>query len=243
MIQVIQLRKSFDQQVVLKGIDLEIRDNQTLVILGPSGQGKTVLIKTIVRLLESDSGEVHFDGVNILALKRKEFYEFQKQTAFVFQNSALFDFLSVRENLSLFLKMHTSLNKTDIQREIVDALSFVSLDQDILDKFPEDLSGGMRKRVAIARAMIKKPRYIFFDEPTTGLDRGNAEKVTELILMLQKKTSATSLVVTHDIKLMRDISDQVALLKEGKVFFLGSKELISNDMLRYLYDAGERNGL
>ena len=243
MIKVENLTKSFENLKVLKNINLEIYDNETLVILGPSGQGKTVFIKTIIRLLEPDSGNIQFNGVDILNLNKKDLNEFRKNIAFVFQNSALFDFLNVSENLSLYLKMHKNLSKNKIDETINETLSFVGLDGDIYDKYPEELSGGMKKRVAIARAMIKKPKYIFYDEPTTGLDKTNAKKVSELIEMLKHKISAISVIVTHDIKLMQEVSDRVALLKEGRIISVGKKEEISTDTLEYLYNSGEENGL
>lgn len=243
MISVRGLQKGFDGQPVLKGIDLDIRDNETIVILGPSGQGKTVFIKALVRLLEADAGSIDYDGVNIVGLGKKAFGEVQKDIAFVFQNSALFDFLTVNDNLSLFLKMHRRMTLPEIDDKVYRALAFVGLDKSVLDKFPEELSGGMKKRVAIARAMIKRPKYLFYDEPTTGLDRGSAEKVSELIRMLRGEIAVTSIIVTHDIKLMNDVSDRVALLKDGQIVFVGNKNDISPQMLEFLYQTGENNGL
>jgi len=236
MIQVRNIFKSFDGMPVLKGIDLDIHDNETLVILGPSGQGKTVFIKTLVRLIQPDAGVIHYDDEEILSLSHKALYRFNDRIAFVFQNSALLDFLSVRDNLQLYLVMHKAMPRMDIHRKTMEALHFVGLDDEVLDKFPEELSGGMRKRVAIARAMVKRPQYIFYDEPTTGLDQTNAEKISELIKMLKKEISATSIIVTHDIKLMRDVADRVALLKEGLISFVGKREEISEQMLDFLYD-------
>ena len=243
MISVRELRKSFDGQPVLKAVDLDITDGETMVILGPSGQGKTVLIKSMVRLLEPDSGSVAFDGQEILGLKKKPLREFLKCSAFVFQNSALFDFLSVDENLRLYMRMHTASSVKAMDDEIIDALSTVGLDRAVLGKFPEELSGGMKKRVAIARAIVKKPRYLFYDEPTTGLDKGNAEKISELITALKARFGVTSIIVTHDIALMHEVSDRVALLKDGRIFFVGRREDISAQTLTSLYEAGELNGL
>jgi phospholipid/cholesterol/gamma-HCH transport system ATP-binding protein len=221
---------------VLKGINLEIKNNESLVILGPSGQGKTVFIKTLVRLIKPDRGEIQYDQENILGFSRKELYKFQDRIAFVFQNSALLDFLSVQDNLRLFMVMHKSFTEKEVNRRVLEALHFVGLDDEVLEKFPEELSGGMRKRVAIARAMIKRPNYIFYDEPTTGLDQSNADKVSELINMLKKEISATSIIVTHDIKLMRDVADRVALLKEGNITFVGRRDEVSDQMLDFLYE-------
>ncbi|MDD4051332.1 MAG: ATP-binding cassette domain-containing protein [candidate division Zixibacteria bacterium] len=243
MITIRGLYKSFDGQPVLKGIDLDIRDNETIVILGPSGQGKTVFIKALVRLLEPDAGTIEYDGVNVVGLTKKAFRDVQKDIAFVFQNSALFDFLTVNDNLSLFLQMHEKITPAEIAEKVSQALAFVGMDNSVLDKFPEELSGGMKKRVAIARAMIKRPKYMFYDEPTTGLDRGSAEKVSELIRMLRGEIAVTSIIVTHDIKLMQDVSDRVALLKDGRIVFVGGKDEISAEMLEFLYETGENNGL
>lgn len=240
MIKVEHLKKSFDDQTILNGVDLHVKNNETMVILGPSGQGKTVLIKSLVRLLEPDEGSVLYDGTDIMALNRKELFELRKEIAFVFQNSALFDFMDVHENLSLFTKMHLpEVPLNEMEQRIEEALEFVGLDISILTKFPEELSGGMKKRVAIARAMLKKPKYIFYDEPTTGLDKTNAEKVSELINMLQDRIHATSVVVTHDIQLMNDVANRVALLKAGSIGFVGQKEDITHDVLTSLYDGGE----
>ncbi len=236
MIQVRDLHKSFDGMPVLKGINLDIKNSETLVILGPSGQGKTVFIKTLVRLINPDHGNIHYDEKDILRFSRKELYRFQDRIAFVFQNSALLDFLSVQDNLRLFLVMHKTLLPKEVNHRVMEALHFVGLDDEVLDKFPEELSGGMRKRVAIARAMIKRPNYIFYDEPTTGLDQSNADKVSELINMLKKEISATSIIVTHDIKLMRDVADRVALLKEGNISFVGRRDEVSDQMLDFLYE-------
>jgi phospholipid/cholesterol/gamma-HCH transport system ATP-binding protein len=243
MIRVRELYKSFDENLVLKGIDLDIYDNETLVILGPSGQGKTILIKTLVRLIRPDSGSIFYDDLDTLKLSNSQLVKFQDQIAFVFQSSALFDFLTVYENLSLFPRMHKHLSAKQIFDQVLHAINFVGLEKDVLEKYPEELSGGMKKRVAIARAMIKQPRYIFYDEPSNGLDQSNAEKVSELIQMLKAQLATTSIIVTHDIKLMRDVSDRVALLKDGSIFFVGKKDEISKETLNYLYEMRGNNDI
>jgi len=243
MIEVRDLRKNYNGNPVLRGIDLDINDNETLVILGPSGQGKTVFIKSLVRLIEPDSGIVRFDGTDVLALKKREFIAVQKKIAFVFQDNALFDFLDVKENLSLYLRMHSKLSEKEIYDEVQNAIEFVRLDDEVLDKYPEELSGGMMKRVAIARAMIQQPCYMFYDEPTTGLDEANVEMVIELIHKFKKRVCATAVIVTHDIHLMKAVSDRVVLLKEGKIVFIGRKEEISEESLHELYDTGVRDEL
>jgi phospholipid/cholesterol/gamma-HCH transport system ATP-binding protein len=141
------------------------------------------------------------------------------------------------------LRMHTKHPDEYIYRQVLDAIGFVGLDREVLEKYPEELSGGMKKRVAIARAMIKKPHCIFYDEPTTGLDKGNAGKICHLIVMLKKRMSATSIIVTHDIKLMEEIADRVALLKDGKIEFTGNRGEISGKTLEKLYEQGDTNDI
>ncbi len=242
MIKIINLSKSFENKLILDDVNLEIYDNETLVVLGPSGQGKTVLIKTLNRLIEPDSGTIIFDGVDIRNLNKLELTEFRKRIAFVFQNSALFDFLSVKDNLSLFMIMHHNARRKKINKKVEEALCFVGLSNDTLSKFPEELSGGMRKRVAIARAMINRPKYVFYDEPTSGLDKTNADNISELINLMKREINATSIIVTHDIDLMRAVSDRVVLLRNGRFSFIGNKSEIPDDTLEDLYK-GVENGL
>ncbi len=242
MIEIKNLTKSFNDKVVLHHVDLAIEDEKTLVILGPSGQGKTVLIKTVARLMEPDFGSVLYDGENIFEMPAKRFREVQKQMAFVFQANALFDFLNVEDNLSLHLRMHTNLTDEEIAQKVVDSISFVGLDRTVLSKFPEELSAGMAKRVAISRALIIRPRIIFYDEPTSALDEGNVAKIVDLISLLKKEVCATSVIVTHDIRLMSQVADHVALLRKGNIIFYGKREEVSEEMLRDLYATGEDNG-
>jgi phospholipid/cholesterol/gamma-HCH transport system ATP-binding protein len=242
LIEVRDLRLSFDGRAVLNGIDMDIRDNEILVILGPSGQGKTVLVKSLVRLITPDSGSVRFDGVDILGLSQRKFFRIQRRTAFVFQDNALFDFLNVRDNLSLYLKMHTRLTENEILNEVLKAIHFVGLAKSVLIKYPEELSGGMMKRVAIARAIIKSPRFFFYDEPTVGLDAVNVEKVVELVLRLKKHICTTAVIVTHDIQFMRAVAERVALLKDGLIQYIGPAADLSDEILHQFYSAGESNG-
>jgi phospholipid/cholesterol/gamma-HCH transport system ATP-binding protein len=238
VIEVRGLYKSFDGKPILRGIDLDFEECETTVILGPSGQGKTVLIKTLVRLIEPDAGRVSFDGEDIHALPIKRFRRLQNQMAFVFQANALFDFLNVRDNLSLFMRMHRGLSPDEAESHVLSAVRFVGLDSSVLDKYPEELSGGMQKRVAVARGILKDPRVIFYDEPTVGLDEGNVRKIVELIQRLKEHVCATSVIVTHDIPLMQKVADKVALLREGRIVFTGRKEDVTAEMLQNLYAMG-----
>ena len=238
MIEVRKLTKGFNGNPVLKGIDLDILDNETLVILGPSGQGKTVFIKSLVRLIEPDSGIIRYDGIDVLTLTKRKFVDIQKKIAFVFQDNALFDFLNVKDNLGLYLRMHSKLTEEEIDFEVNKSIEFVRLNRGVLDKYPEELSGGMMKRVAIARAMIQQPCYMFYDEPTTGLDEANVEMVVDLIHKFKRRVCATAVIVTHDIHLMRAVSDRVVLLKEGQIVFVGGKEKVTEESLHTLYGTG-----
>ncbi len=243
MIEVRGLTKKYNGIPVLDGINLDIHDHETLVILGPSGQGKTVFIKSLVRLIEPDKGSIRYDGIDVLALPKRKFVDIQKKIAFVFQDNALFDFLNVRDNLSLYLQMHSELSDAEVGKEVQKAIEFVRLNEEVLEKYPEELSGGMMKRIAIARAMIQQPCYMFYDEPTTGLDEANVEMVIELIHRFKERVCATAVVVTHDIHLMEAVSERVVLLKEGRIVFVGKKEEITEGSLRRLYSLGVKDDL
>ncbi|MHB8094461.1 MAG: ABC transporter ATP-binding protein [Candidatus Aminicenantales bacterium] len=239
MIEVRGLCKSFDGTAVLEGVDLAIPEGRTTVILGPSGQGKTVLIKCLVRLLEPDRGSVRFGGTDILSLSREPLRKWRRQTAFVFQENALFDFVDIRENLSLYLRMHGRMPESVIAREVENALAYVGLGPEVLDRFPEDLSGGMKKRVAIARALLQKPGYLFFDEPTAGLDDGNSRKVRDLIRAIHSESAVTIVVVTHDLDLMRGVADRVVTIREGRIGFEGTPDEVGDAAIHDLYQGRE----
>jgi phospholipid/cholesterol/gamma-HCH transport system ATP-binding protein len=241
LIEIRNLSLSFDGKAVLKDISLDIMDNEILVILGPSGQGKTVLIKSLVGLIQPDAGSIKYDGIDIIGLSKKNFRKIQNRTAFVFQDSALLDFLDVRENLGLYLKMHSRLKENEILNEVLKAIHFVGLEKSVLDKYPEELSGGMMKRVAIARAIIKDPCFFFYDEPTVGLDAVNVEKVVDLIMRLKRHICTTAIIVTHDIQFMHEVAERVALLNNGRLEFIGKAGELSDETLHQFYSAGEKN--
>lgn len=215
MIKIIDLYKSFNEKPVLKGINLDIYEGETITIIGGSGQGKTVLLKTIVGLLKPDKGHIIIDGIDIASADKTTLHNIQKKFGYLFQNSALFDSMTVLENVSFGLR-YLNLSKEEIEKRVKLYLSYVNL-YDVEKLYPAELSGGMRKRVALARAIAYNPQYILYDEPTTGLDPQTADTVTDLIISLQKKLKVTSIVVTHDIKAAIKVSQRVALLKDGKI--------------------------
>ncbi|MEO5510388.1 MAG: ATP-binding cassette domain-containing protein [Longimicrobiales bacterium] len=218
MIEFRNLHKAFGDQQVLRGVDLVVQEGETLALLGPSGTGKSVLIKHAIGLLEPDEGDVVVDDVSIGSASRKELKRVRKELGYVFQNAALFDSLSVAENLFLAqVDEESQANIADCRDAAIVLLERVNLDASVLNKLPSQLSGGMRKRVGVARAIASNPRYLLWDEPTTGLDPVNADNIDELILQLARDLNVTSIVVTHDLDTAFDVADRIALLMDGKI--------------------------
>lgn len=239
MIEIKNLHKSFGRKDVLKGINLNINSNDTICIIGKSGSGKSVLLKHIVGLLYPDKGDIIVDGMNISQLSRYELFKLRNKIGYVFQSAALFDSYNVYENIVLSLYEHGERNKDVMENEAKRVLSSVSLlppidengshhfqnEWEILSKKkPSDLSGGMRKRVGVARALVGSPEYIFYDEPTTGLDPVTSEQIDNLIADLTKKFKVTSIVITHDMFSVFKIAQKVAMLNGGEVAFAGTAE-------------------
>lgn len=225
MIEIKNLKKSFGKNKVLDGVNLTITDGETLVIIGRSGCGKSVLLKHIIGLLIPDSGEVLIDDKNIVTMTEKELYAVRKKFGFLFQGAALFDSMTVGENVGLFLKENTRMSDDEIEKVITEKLNIVGLKK-IEHMSPADLSGGMKKRVSLARSLASDPEYILYDEPTTGLDPVMSDQIDDLIKELAEKLKVTSIVVTHDIFSVYDVADRVAMMHEGKIYFEGTpKEL------------------
>lgn len=218
------LHKSFEKRRVLNGVNLEVNEGESLVILGGSGTGKSVLIKTIVGILEADEGNIFIDGKNIAKFNKKERDNFSDKFAFLFQGGALFDSLKVWENVAFRLINSEKIHKEDARAIALSKLKVVGLDEDVLDMYPVELSGGMQKRVALARAIAADPEIIFFDEPTTGLDPIMSDVINNLIIESSKSVGATTITITHDIASTKKIADKVALLHEGKIIWHGSVE-------------------
>ena len=225
MILLDNVHKAFGPKQVLTGFTLEVLEGELAVLLGYSGTGKSVAIKHIVGLLEPDSGRVVVDGKDVATLKRRELYEMRSQIGYVFQFAALFDSLTVGENVAMGLRKQGKLSETDLLTRVHEALELVDL-PDAADIMPSDLSGGMRKRVGIARAIALRPKYLLYDEPTTGLDPVTAAVIDELMLRMQKQLGVTSLVITHDLRTAWTIGTKIAMLYEGKIRQCGTPDEI-----------------
>jgi phospholipid/cholesterol/gamma-HCH transport system ATP-binding protein len=239
MIEVRGLHKSFGEKNVLVGVDLEINDGWTMCIIGKSGCGKSVLLKNIVGLMYPDKGYVKMNGKIISEMKQKELYNLRADIGFVFQGAALFDSYTVFENVILHQWEHGVRDLSMLEKEAMKVLSAVGLLPNIAErendnfkkewkilkhKKPADLSGGMKKRVGVARALVGSPRYIFYDEPTTGLDPVTSIQIDQLIAELAKKFNVTSIVITHDLFSVYEVADQVIMLNDGRVEFAGTPE-------------------
>ena len=220
-----QVYKSFNHIPILAGLDFAIQPGETVTIIGGSGIGKSVTLKLIVGLLKPEAGQILIEGEDIVPLTEDQLIRIRKKIGMVFQSSALFDSLSVAENIAYPLREHTAMSEREIRERIRETLHLVGLEGDE-DKEPADLSGGMRKRVALARAIALTPRIILYDEPTTGLDPTNTEKINELIVDMDRKLAVTSVVVTHDMRSAFKISDRIGLLDKGKIVVVGTPEEI-----------------
>jgi len=224
MIEIVNLYKSFGENQVLRGVNLIINKGETLVIIGRSGEGKSVLIKHIVGLLQPDSGYVKVEGEIVSELNEIQLYKMRKKFGFLFQGSALFDSMTVEENVALpLVEAETKIPQNRIDDIVSEKLELVGLPG--VQKFkPSELSGGMKKRVGLARALATNPEYILYDEPTTGLDPIMSDSIDELIRELGGKLNVTSVVVTHDMFSVRNVANKVALLNEGIIYFTGTPQ-------------------
>jgi phospholipid/cholesterol/gamma-HCH transport system ATP-binding protein len=222
------LRKRFGATEVLRGVSFSLDKGETLVIMGGSGSGKTVLLRTIAGLIRPDGGVVKVFGIDITRLSEEELLPIRRRMGYVFQGAALFDSLTVYENVAFPLREHTSLSEAEIRARVLHVLSLVGLGEDVLPKLPSELSGGMRKRVGIARALVIEPEMLLFDEPTAGLDPTNSKMVGELILKLKDGVCDTSIVVTHDVELARTVADRVAILMDGRFLVIGPVNEVMN---------------
>jgi len=229
LIEIKNLKKSFEALTVLDGVSINVFEGENFIVFGQSGTGKSVLLKCIVGLLQPDSGDILVKGESIINLSSKKLNEFRKSLGFLFQGAALYDSMSVRENLEFPLKRNFKFTQEEIDKKVMTTLEMVGLEESI-DKMPSELSGGMRKRIGLARSIITEPKIMLYDEPTTGLDPITSKEISVLILELQKKLNMTSIVVTHDLLCAEIIADKAIVLHNGNVKMEGTiDELTSSD--------------
>ncbi len=233
MIEIQNLSKSFGDLHVLDGVSFDVNIGENLVVFGKSGTGKSVLLKCIVGLLKPDHGNIFVNGKNVLEFSTKQLNEFRKNLGFLFQGAALYDSMSVRENLEFPLKRNFNFSQKEIDQKVINTLTLVGLEEAI-DKMPSELSGGMKKRIGLARSIITEPALMLYDEPTTGLDPITAKEISVLILNLQKKLQMTSIVVTHDLLCAEIISDRAIMLNEGQIVFEGTIGEMTNSEDKFL---------
>jgi phospholipid/cholesterol/gamma-HCH transport system ATP-binding protein len=225
LIEVRDLHKSFGDNHVLQGISLEVERGTTFVVLGGSGSGKTVLMKHVIGLLKPDAGTVFVDGIEIPKLEGRELTEARRMFGMVFQGAALFDSMTVYDNVAFPLReRQRGIPLDELKRRVVEKLKVVDLDEDVLDKYPAELSGGMRKRVALARAVVHEPKVVLYDEPTTGLDPITTAYVDDMILTAKRRLGVTSMVISHDIASAFKVADKLAVLYDGHIAAQGTPD-------------------
>ena len=234
VIDIQNLKISFGSLNVLNDVSLQLKSQENLVVLGKSGTGKSVLIKCIARLLKADQGTITVLGEEVNALKTEDLNEIRKKIGFLFQSGALYDSMTVKENLEFPLRrIKKDLTRSEIDAKVTETLANVGL-EDVLNKMPSELSGGMRKRISLARTIIVDPEIMLYDEPTTGLDPITAEEISELINDIQKKYKTASIIITHDMECVRTVADRIIMLKDGDVYKEGSLSEFENSTDSYV---------
>lgn len=227
MIRIVDLHKAFGRKKVLQGVNLDLKQGETLAVIGQSGSGKSVLIKHIMGILRPDKGQIFVDGVEITTLKDDELHKITRRFGMLFQGVALFDSMTVAQNVSFGLERHTDFSKERIQEWVAESLDKVGL-KGSEGLMPQELSGGMRKRVGLARAIAYRPDIILYDEPSTGIDPIRADAINDLINMMKKEMNVSSIVITHDMVSAYKVADRIALLYEGKIVEVAAPEEIRN---------------
>jgi phospholipid/cholesterol/gamma-HCH transport system ATP-binding protein len=224
IIEVVDVDKGFEAAPVLQGVSFALAKGERLVVMGGSGSGKTVLLRLIAGLLRPDAGQIRVFGRNIENLSEEELLPLRRRLGYVFQGAALFDSLSVHENVAYPLREHTRLREEEIRQRVVHFLSLVGLTPEVLPLLPAELSGGMRKRVGLARALVGEPEVMLYDEPTAGLDPTNAKLVVDLIIRMGEGVCDSAIIVTHDLELTRAVADRVAILVRGRFAAIGTRD-------------------
>jgi phospholipid/cholesterol/gamma-HCH transport system ATP-binding protein len=237
VIELERVHLAFDENVILEDVSFLARQGETIVVVGESGTGKSTTLKLILRLLVPDSGRVYVDGNDITTLSFEDALKVRQRMGMVFQGAALFDSMTVYENVAYPLREHTDYDETEIERRVREKLTFVDLEPDtVMEMLPSSLSGGMRKRVGIARAMANDPQLMLYDEPTSGLDPLTTGTITRLIIKLQRELGVTSVVVSHDIRSAFRMATYIALLSEKRIRFFGTPEEMAASDDKYLQD-------
>ena len=234
LIDIEDLSKSFGDNEVLKGVTMQLYENENLVVLGKSGTGKSVLIKCIVNLLEQDSGVIKVIGLEVNKNNEDDLAAIREKIGFLFQGAALYDSMSVRENLTFPLtRSKKKLNVENIESKIIEALENVSLPESI-DKMPSELSGGMKKRIGLARTLITNPKILLYDEPTTGLDPITSDEISHLINFTKEKYKTSSIIISHDMKCVKAVADRIIMLKDGIVYKEGTLKEFEEDQDEFI---------
>ena len=226
-IELLEVRKAFGDKEVLKGFSLTVEDGETLSIIGYSGAGKSVTLKHMIGLVQADSGSVRVDGMDVAAMNRSELTDLRRNIGYVFQFAALFDSMTIGENVAMGLYRIPDMDEEEIQARVRECLSLVDL-HDVHDRYPSEMSGGMKKRVGLARAIATGPKYLLYDEPTTGLDPVTVKVIDRLNIRMKEELGVTGVVITHDMDSAYRISDRIAMLYEGKMRTVGTVEEIRN---------------
>jgi phospholipid/cholesterol/gamma-HCH transport system ATP-binding protein len=234
-ISVQDLYKSFNEHKVLSGISFDVMPQESLVVMGGSGTGKSVLIKNIIGLIKPDSGNIKIDDASVINLDAKNHIAMLSKCGFLFQGGALFDSMNIEENVTFFASKLYNLSKTDRRDLAVSKLQSVGLSERVLKLFPSELSGGMLKRASLARTICSNPEIIFFDEPTTGLDPIMANTINDLIIKIREELKATTITITHDMHSARQIATKMLLIKDGKMAWIGTKEEAFTTQNQYVY--------
>jgi phospholipid/cholesterol/gamma-HCH transport system ATP-binding protein len=243
VIEIENLRVVLKEQEILKGITMNVEKGEVVVILGPSGSGKSVFLKTLLGLISPYSGKLVVLGNDMFGINDEQLFNLRKKTGMVFQSSALFDSMRIWENVGFFLLEHSRLSEQEIRRQAEEVLSAVGL-SDISDKMPEELSGGMKKRVGIARALISKPELLFYDEPTTGLDVITSASIIKLMKKIHRQFNTTEVIVTHDLSIARNLADKIAVIHQGEIVETGTWENLlnsKNEFIKYFFNIGGIN--
>jgi phospholipid/cholesterol/gamma-HCH transport system ATP-binding protein len=235
MIQVNDLSKSIDGQVILDGVSLTIKEGEIVALMGRSGTGKSVFLKHLIGLMKPDRGSIRIDDVDITHLPERDLLKIRKRIGYLFQEGALYDFMDVFDNVAFPLKEHTSMKTPEIAARVREVLEMVDL-KEVEEKFPSELSGGMKKRVSLARAIVLKPKILFCDEPTSGLDPLRSKDISVLIRQISKQLKCTTVITSHDIQNAFRVADRILLLDEGHIVFMGTKDEVKASEVPYVQE-------